>query len=470
MTGRRVGCIVALALAALLALTCRAPPAVPSNVVVVLVDTLRSDRLGVYGNPHGLTPAIDTLAGQGTVFRRAYAQSSWTVPSVASLFTSRFPSQHGVNSVESTLDAREDTLAEALKQRGYATAGFVANLMLLEQSGLAQGFDHWEGIGGWDAANPSAKVNLLKGHGESVNRAVFGWLDGRTNRVQPVFLYIHYMEPHVPYDPPRDVLAARLDGAPPPDYDEVNRYAGGLHVRSFPDALLPAALALYDAEVVSVDKQIGRLLDGLRRRGVLGHAIIAFVADHGQQFKEHGLIGHSHTLFQEVIRVPLLIAASDRPRHRDIDQPAALVDVAPTVIELLGGTVPAQFEGRSWARDIGPRTWWATLWPSAPERGDTPVFSELIKREGEPRFSPHERAVIGPDAKLVAGVSGTREYYDLRADPGEHDPDSLALGRRAALDAALARLQAIAVRDSALPTRALDDQTRERMRALGYAD
>ena len=460
----RIRIAVLLGLAILTGCGHKAPP----NVVIVLVDTLRPDRLGVYGNSQGLTPSIDALANEGTVFRNTYAQSSWTNPSVASLFTSRFQSQHQVISFGSKLDASEETLAELLQARGYATAGFVANILLNQNNGFAQGFDFWKNVVRPDPDATAGKIASLKGRGDGVNEAVFAWLDGRSDSKQPVFLYVHYMETHAPYDPPEATVAAQRGDAPPPDRESVNTHME-LPGLPMPDRLLPDTWALYDAEVVSVDAAIGKLFEGLRARGVLNDAVLVFLADHGEEFKEHGRVGHNQSLYEEVIRVPLIIATTGRPAARTVESLASIIDVAPTVLALVGGPVPPQFEGRSRASEIGAPRWWASLWHSAPS-AESRVFSELIKTPETLRLNPHERAVVTGDAKLITDVNGEREYYDLRADPGEHDPNGLAAAPRAALDRSVSELVALAGHAAPLNTPVLDAETREHMRALGYAE
>ncbi len=442
----------------------------PANVIVVLVDTMRPDRLGVYGNPRGLTPAIDQLAAGGTVFQRAYAQSSWTDPSVASLFTSRYQSQHGVISFGSTLGENEETLAEIFKRRGYSTGGFVANVLLPANRGFAQGFDAWQLVTRPDPAAPPEKPGRIKGRGDDVNRATFQWLDRTDHPAGPIFLYVHYMEPHAPYDPPEERIAAqRRDGAPP-DRDAVNRFFA-LPAMPMPDGLLPDAEVLYDAEVASVDAAIGELMAGLRSRGLLDNAVVVLLSDHGEELKEHGHVGHDQTLYEEVIHVALIIAATAHPQAIRIAQPVSVIDVAPTLIELTGAPRPAAYEGRSLANWVGSKPWWTVVWGGSeaapPSR---PVYSELIKTERTLRLTPHERATVEDSTKLITGVDGTRSYYDLSADPGEKNPDAVAHAQRAALDRAIDVLQAVAARDVRRDEVAVDPDTRERMRALGYVE
>jgi arylsulfatase A-like enzyme len=435
------------------------------NVLVVLVDTLRVDRLGAYGSARGLTPFIDSLAGRGCVFRRAYAPSSWTNPSVASLFTSRYQSQHGVISFSSVLPEEELTLAELLKQHGFRTAAFVGNILVNQHTGFAQGFDTFENVPGPRATpnDPSAK-----GRAEDLNPRVLHWLDQAhaAEPSAPIFLYLHYMEPHAPYAPPADLLARSLDGQPTPDLARINSQMI-YPLPPFDVEVTRAAERLYDAEIASLDARLRELFAALATRGFLDGAIVLFVADHGEEFLEHGLVGHHQTLYEEVIRVPLLLVAPGCAAHRDVTDVVSLVDMAPTLLELLGIPSPAGYEGRSVVPTIG-RGWW---WPGgrAGLPAGRPALSELIKAEGTLRLSPHEYAVVRDTAKLIVGVDGEREYYDLGRDPGERDRNLVAAGTRAGLDETLDRF-----RRPGGPARvvqpAIDPKTRERMRALGYVE
>lgn len=439
----------------------------PANVVIILVDTLRPDRLGAYGDERALTPAMDALAASGTVFRNAYAQSSWTNPSVASLFTSRYQSQHGVTSFASKLSDSEETLAELFKARGYTTAAFVANVLLQGSKGFAQGFDHWQVVVRPDPNAPPDRKGFLKGRGDGVNQAAFAWLDEHGRTGDPLFLYVHYMEPHAPYDPPVERINQQRQGGPEPDIDGVNRYFV-LPGITMPDDFLPDARLLYDAEVASVDTAIGALLAGLRARGVLDDAMVVLVSDHGEELKEHGLVGHHQTLYEEVIRVPLIIAATGRPRANVIDEVVSLTDIAPTLLELTGAGPQRAFEGQSLARTVGKPPWWRRGEDGGVE--PRPAYSELIKTEDTLRLSPHEHAAVETGTKLITGVGGERSYYDLHTDPGETNPDALAPGQRAALDRALDTLRTVAARHEAPQRPAIDADTRERMRALGYLE
>ena len=465
---RRRGAVAVAVLAALLA-GCERAPTPPPNIVVMLVDTLRWDRLGAYGSDRGLTPFMDEFASTATVFHRAYAQSSWTNASVASLFTSRYQSEHGVTSFFSPLPAEEVTLAEVLHDHGYTSGAFLANFLLRDKLGFGQGFNTFDS---YSRLDPQAPFKFKKASAERINRESLAWLDQHQTQ-DPIFLYLHYMEPHAPFEPLPAALDHVLRGRPAPDAGNVNRAMATWPLVDFSidPILMQATKDLYDAEVMSVDTALHDVFVELRRRGVLDNAIVVMLADHGEEFLEHGLIGHNNDLFEEVIRVPLMIHLPEQTKRLDVDRAVSLVDVAPTLLDLAGIPAPPSFEGRSFApllrraRDgawsvSGARAWWAER-----TRIERPVVSELIKDASATRQSPHERAIIAGNDKLIAGFDEQREFYDLATDPGEQHPEALDTETRARLERALAPLQASAAHGG---DAVIDDDTKERMRALGY--
>jgi arylsulfatase A-like enzyme len=429
-------------------------------VLLIVIDTLRADRVGAYGNPRGLTPVLDALAARGAVFRRAYAPSSWTNPSVASLMTSRFPSQHGILTVGSLLAESEITLAEALQERGWVGAGFSANPMLPADHGFGQGFTHYHAY--WGTGDPSRPQGANE-RADRVNADVLRWLDerARAKDTRPVFLYLQLMEPHTPYEPPEPLLARLLEGRERPDLATVNRLATYGHLEEIEPAMLRAIQDVYDTEVAAVDAAIGRLLTALEGRGLLADSVVVVTADHGEEFKDHGLMGHDFTLYEEVIRVPLIVV-SPRTRAPAVRQEVVgLVDVAPTLLELVGAAPPATFEGRSFAPLLAGRPADGGRWRTA--------YSELLKPPDARRLTPHERALVLDHQKLIAGVAGERELYALDQDPGETRPARFTEAERARLEQALADARTRAQENaSSHVARQLDERTRERMRALGY--
>lgn len=455
MTRRRL-----LAWLAVLAVAAGCDSRRPPNVLVVVVDTLRADRVGVYGNARGLTPHIDRLAARAAVFQHAYAQAPWTNPSVASLFTSRFQSQHGVIAIQSILGDDEVTLAEVLKARGYATGAFCANSLLLRNHGYAQGFDEYRAY--WTARpRDTARPKAANERAQVLNHDALEWL-AEVGTERPVFLYLQYMETHTPYEPPADVLDRLLEGRPKPDLGLVNYVARFGHLIDIPPQGLRAVEDVYDTEVVAVDRAIGELLAALDARGFLSGAVVVITADHGDEFKDHGLMGHDYTLYDEVIHVPLLVAVPGSSGRRDVADVVGLVDIAPTLLELVGAEAPAAFEGRSLTAAIAGRRDGA---------GPQTAYSELLKPEGATRLTPHERAIVVGRHKLIAGVGGEQEFYALDADPGERNANALDDGARTALARALddARRHALA-NASPRRTQPIDAATRERLRALGYTE
>jgi len=435
----------------------------PPNIIVIVGDTLRADRLGSYGNPRGLTPFIDSIAERGTVFRSAYAPSSWTNPSVASLFTSRYPSQHGVIAFESVLSDDEITLAEVLREAGYTTGFFSPNGLIREDWGYGQGFTEFSEFA--IPGIPDQPDHLrMPYRADYTNRHVLSWLDSlgaAGGRRPPIFLYVQYMEPHSPYAPPQAALQRILDGRKPPDLAEVNLFAFMGNVAPIEDRVLRDLQDVYDAEVLSLDTELRSLFKALESRGLLENAIVVVTSDHGEEFKEHGLIGHEKTLYGEVLHVPLVISLPGSAGRTDVTEVVSLVDLAPTLLRLIGRPAPASFEGRS----LIPVSSGA-----APARRPA-AYSELLVPEAgaSKRFSPHVRSVVVGTHKLIAGEHGEMEFYDLKADPGERDPDALGEAERTVLRQTLAEIQQRAARrDARREVKPVDDATRKQMRALGY--
>ncbi|HJQ85550.1 MAG TPA: sulfatase, partial [Candidatus Binatia bacterium] len=392
------------------------------NLVVIVIDTLRADRLGPWGSTRGLSPFLDSVAARGVVFRRAYAQSSWTDPSVASLVTSRYQSQHGFIGFGSVLADHELTLAEVLKERGYGTAGFSANGLLSRKAGFAQGYETYEAHWLRRLQGPDGKVRWQNETAERINRETLAWIDARAGSGArgPAFLYLQYVEPHTPYDPPPELLDRVLAGRPRPDLAKVQQtYFRGV-VEPLSADELRAVEDCYDATVMDVDARIRELFDGLAARGFLDHAVVVITSDHGEEFKDHGFMGHGGTLYEELIHVPLIVLPS-APEHAEVDDIVSLVDVAPTLLAVAGIPVPASFEGRSLAAHVVRPSGLAALWRRPAPPAPTDAYSELLTPETlvEKRLLFHERAIVSGRRKLITGLHGERELYDLAADPRE---------------------------------------------------
>lgn len=436
------------------------------NFLVVVIDTLRADRLGCYGNTRGLTPFLDSLAGRGVLFRHAYAQSPWTNPSVASLLTSRYQSQHRMLALNSVLADAEVTLPEVLRAAGYATAGFSANYLIGPGAGFHQGFDEYRAY----APRPiegQARAFGLPERSDFIAGKALEWLEGVRRSKKPWFLYLQLMEPHNPYRPIPAMLERLRGERPMPDVGAVNWHLFEGREQPLSEAVLADIRDVYDAEVASVDFHLRAFFAQLGVRGLLERTIVVVTADHGEELKDHGLIGHDHTLYEEVVRVPLIVSVPGDVRAREVTATASLVDLAPTLLELAGVAAPPSFEGRSLAPWLtGERT------RAAAARAETwPAFSELLKppdREGR-RLTPHQRAIIVPPHKMIAGVGGERFFFDLHADPAETNGDALDAGLRARLESEMGAFERrYAGSPRPAPQRTIGEEEREKMRRLGY--
>lgn len=440
----------------------------PRNVILIVIDTLRADRLGAYGSTAGITPFLDRFAQGATVFRNAYASSSWTRPSVASLMTSRHAFQHGVTTLHKILGEEELTLAEALEARGFATAAFVTNFTLMRPTGYAQGIQSYQTL-----------FNVMpKARAHHVHAALMAWLDGRDERERsaPAFLYLHYMEPHFPYSPPLPLVSRFLPrGA---DAEEtlkdinakVIKASEHLGNEKLLDDLscgnIDRLEALYNAEVAALDADLEKLFTDLEQRGVLQDSLVVITADHGEEFLEHASLLHGYALYDESIRIPLIMRMPNQVGRR-VDRPVSLVDVAPSILDLVDAPTPGEFVGQSLASAVSG--WdWQPAFLRALRRLDAPVLAELQPLGGSRQSVLHTTAIIQGPAKLLRAPDGAVESYDLKQNPyEEYDGVVLNVERREEL---LGRIHEIVqpIADKEDNTLVLDAATQERLEALGY--
>ena len=434
------------------------------HVIVLLVDALRADHLGTYGYERDTSPALDAFARDGVVFERAISQSTFTKSSVASLFTGRAPYEHGVywgdrrdtadRLTSDVLPERELTLAEVLRSRGFLTAAWVQNSHLRPYMGFAQGF---------------VSYRDQQGDVERINRRFLGWLRGPA-RLERVFAYLHYIDLHDPYlpEPPYDTLF----GDPEPIYEGVDLAEWGAFlegVRSGRIEVSPAEVeslrSLYDGQIRHVDDQVGWLLQELRDRGLYDQSLIVLTSDHGDAFMEHGFISHSAAPYDELIHVPLIVKLpGGRHAGLRVAEQVRLIDVYPTVLDLLDVPVPRRVSGCS-------------LLPLlVGERADDPdggvPCSWAVSEIAEVEDAPPTLGIRTRDHKYLLGPEG-EATFDLRQDPGELRPlpetavpEALAAFRRLAEEIetlrALARSRAGSVE--------LDETTIRELKALGYVE
>jgi arylsulfatase A-like enzyme len=449
--------LVALAVLAGGAAVDRLRPAAGSSLVLVSIDTLRADRLGAYGYALPTSPVLDArLAAAGTLFESVYSQSPKTTPSHMTLFTSLYPSVHGVELWSDgargrALSPAAHTLAEVLKAAGFDTAAFTGGANVHRSRGFDHGFDEYR-------------------HSGQLARAL-AWLDARRGR--RFFLFFHTYEVHDPYLPAEEWQAAFVDGRGGRLLETVarlRRNAGGWERahRLFWESVTPGDAAdrrtlsrLYDAAIRTMDERtLAPLLDRLEARGLADDTLVVLTSDHGEAFGEHGVFLHDD-LYAETLRVPLVLRLPGRvPAGRRVAERVGLLDVMPTVLELLGVPAPPGLQGRSLAPLV---------------RGDAPAepAPPAVSEYSNPTLGRTFESVRHGDGAYIVD-RGAEQLYDLRTDPGEQrnlaPAAPPALG---ALRAALARWRAACAPLAARlgprgPGVAADAETVRRLRALGY--
>jgi arylsulfatase A-like enzyme len=408
------------------------------NVLLYLVDTLRRDRLGCYGYSRAVSPNIDAFAAESTLFVNTVGQSSWTKPSVASIFSGIWPPALGTISWKQKLPGEIETLAESLQTAGYRTAAFVTNPNVVKAFGFDQGFDDF--------------TRKLKRPSDVVNEMVLEWLDQRTED-RPFFLYVHTMDPHAPYSPPepfRQRFAPQADAMP----SWSPRWKWPLEV-------LPFFQDLYDGEVAFNDHSFGNLLHNLEARGLYDEMLIVFVSDHGEEFREHGRWRHGANLHAETLNFPLIIRYPGQQEGRRVEELAQHIDLMPTILDYLGLTIPEAVEGRSLS---------AVAKTGNSQRGSRPerAYSHL-QLGGKPR---HLSIVEGP-WKLIRterprGVSTL--LYNWKQDPQEELDLASEFPVRTMVLSALLDRKSTQSRIAAPEEEEgeLDEETLDALRALGY--
>jgi arylsulfatase A-like enzyme len=496
---RRQGCRrrlarLAGALAVLCSLSCSADPsprpepvrrlrlagsARGNNVILVVNDTMRADRVGIYGGP-ARTPVFDRFARRHVMFEQAWSAAPWTLPSVASLFTSQYPSTHGVvtpafpadapshappAAIEKVhvLDASAVTLAEVLRGAGYRTAAFVSNPWMDRRLGLDQGFETYEdSFARWDLP------------GTRISEAALAWLE-RLGREGPFFLYVHYLDSHRPYGALRreEVGARAVEIATDPRLPPAEGSAEIAEIARFEDGE-PVVVAgyrpslkllemVYDRGVEDFDRALGALLHGLETHPAFARTAVLVTSDHGESLYERGWGNHGNSLFEDEIHVPLA-ARLPGVDASSVADPVSLVDVMPTVCAYLDVACPAGLAGTSLVSS-----------PADPAAEDV---SRYLLAEGA-MWRPELRVLRDRRLKLMTGPDQPggapgQALFDLAGDPREtrnllKSPRASRPAKEAA-EAMARALAAVVAEGQALPRRTvpLQPEQLERLRALGY--
>ncbi len=421
------------------------------HLVLISLDTTRADHLGCYGGSRVPTPRIDQLAREGILFEQAAVPAPSTLASHASLFTGLPPRAHGVPRNGFRVPAQLSTLAEMLRDAGFETAGFASSFALESRFGLDQGFEHWDEAFDLLASGDLDGFDQNQRRAEQVTDAALAFLDGgahpaprKAGESRRLFLFVHYFDPHVPYDPPppwnrsalreNGIRRAGLrqlhdsvsihyirQGLPPPARYQMHRDGLTREILESADGSpvgRDAELAaLYAGEIAYMDAHVGRLLDGLERRGILGQALVVLVGDHGESFWEHAdYWNHGLWVYETTIRVPLLFRLPDgRGAGRRVGRPVSSLDVLPTLLELLRLPAPPGLPGQSLARTFSggkPR-----LLPVVSE-ATQPLGAIEAGRRWPNELKPSSLR-LGRYKLIRAPYLEREELYDLRADPGE---------------------------------------------------
>lgn len=421
------------------------------NVLIYLIDTLRADRLGVYGYDRETSPHLDALARDGIVFTNAQAQSSWTRTSVASLFTGLHPRSHNVNGRTDKLSPRALTLSTLLGASGYQTTGIITNGNVSKNFGFELGFDSYVHL----REQRTREVHVLS---DAVNARAVSWLDGR-DPTRPFFLYLHTTDPHDPYTPRSPFRERFVPSARYPDLVRLKTlFEHGVPADQVEDVSHELS-ALYDAEIAFNDEQFGILVEELKRRDLYDQTIIIVVSDHGEEFQDHGGWGHGITLYREQLAVPLIVKLPGQQRAGHVvDRPAQHVDLMPTLLALLGLPIPPEVQGTSLWPDMAGHP------PSSPG-----VSTAYLRLDGRALESLQREA-----RKLIRHfteheTSSRVELYDLAHDPTEQT--NLAGDRPVLRGYLLAALRRWVSQQPSLLTAeeaVIDADLEERLRALGY--
>ncbi|RPJ48318.1 MAG: hypothetical protein EHM19_02195 [Candidatus Latescibacterota bacterium] len=442
----------------LLALACaRDREPLVDSILLVTIDTCRADRIGCYGNANAFTPTLDRLASQGVLFLNCVTQVPSTLSSHATILTSLYPRNHGVPRNGFALPEDVQTIAQIFADRGFQAAAFVGAFPVDHSFGLDRGFSVYD-----DTTESGPLGGELERSASSVTERAVAWL--RQTGERPFFAWVHYFDPHWPYDPPKIYAEARRPDPgrySPKSLADANAIQFGLV--PFDDKDREVFFAAYDGEIHYVDGALALLLESIpeaRRDRML----IVITGDHGEGFGRHGAFGHGKYLWSNALEVPLILyGPTVCPAPRIEPATVRLLDLAPTILEAAGVPVPDHFEGQS-------------LLDAA--RG--PIEPRIAISEASKPWSVEEGAEYPNELKaksiwddrwkfILTPYSGKKELYDLRVDPGEANN---LIEREPRIARRLERELLEWSRDNE-PEEAGDDRTveqdvRERLKSLGY--
>jgi arylsulfatase A-like enzyme len=465
------------------------------NVVLLVMDTVRADHLSAYGYERRTTPNLDKFAQGAIRYTNAIATSDITLSTHASIFTGLYPSWHGAyivhgrNPAPRALSPKFETLTEVLSQKGYLTMAVIANYALLgREYKIDQGFQLYDVrrpvqlfSGDWVGGEPlrdglrptmrrlldmfvsTSEMDMRYRRAAEINEDVLGLLDQASQLDTPFFLFVNYMDAHLPYLPPQpfsNMYASRTDTD--------MRYASMLELReqvckrqrSVTDAERNAMISQYDGGIAYLDAQIGAVIQHLKTRGLYENTIVVVASDHGEAFGERDLLTHGMSVYQDQIHVPLMIKHPNQREGSIISNPVSQVDLMPTVLDAVGVKTPAGLHGLSLTN----------LKPSGVRRVLSESFANSFLLGWHQRFRRIERAVIEGSMKFVGSTAGKRQLYELSKDP--HERTNIAPMHQELTDkfrGSLAAVVATAPKSFDFDkAKAMDQESVDRLRSLGY--
>lgn len=372
------------------------------HVILVIADTTRRDSLGCYGSDRQITPSLDSIAAEGVRFERAIAQSCWTLPAVTSILTSTYPTIHGALGREMLFGRCREEIPhgqEILRTRGFKTKAIVNAAFLGPKLGTRRGFDDFDYVEGrnWE----------IRRADKSVDAAIEFY---EKNRRRDTFVLLHLFDPHLNYDPPaefRERFAAGYSGPYTTITDlQISHLVGGSIVPDQPER--EYLLALHQAETAFMDREIGRLVERLKGLGIYDQTTMVIVADHGEEFWDHGKFEHGHSMYAELIGVPLIIKppVSAGVASGIVSTRVRQIDIMPTILELAGIDRPETFEGESLV----------SLMRGVSGSGHRVAYSEGTL------YDQDETALYRGNHKYIYDArDGSGELYDVEADPQERE-------------------------------------------------
>jgi len=375
----------------------------PRNIILISIDTLRADHMGLYGYHRPTTPNIDRFARGALVFDRAYAAAPFTSPSIVSMLTGLYPYHHGVRLLWQQVDPDLVTLPDLLRAAGYQTAAVVSNIVLGNEAiGLGSRFDHYD-----EQMHDSTwhRPEMRERRAEATTDAAVAWLGTGRDPQRPFFLWVHYIDPHCPYNPPPDKPVAFTHDTPQPV--QPRRIPPSVREPDILDGLF--YVDRYDEEIAYTDAQVRRLLDALGDMDLLDSGLTIITADHGEQMIDGNtsFFSHGFDVRDAVVHIPLILRGPGLRARRE-SQPVSICDITPTVLAAAGADCPAGLDGRCLSADISPR-------PPYVEGPDSGGSGGL------------QRAFVYPDRKVIvqhgrSNVPRRAWAYDLANDPAERCP------------------------------------------------